>query len=121
MLDPSLQDAVPPILDLLDSLDSDNPFRPLDPSEHRRKTYQAVIRLLLAESRRQPNPDERRTQPIIAVFEDLHWYDTLTLGLLNELVVQARDARLLLVVSYRPEYDDGEIARTIASYVSILS
>jgi class 3 adenylate cyclase/tetratricopeptide (TPR) repeat protein len=106
MLDPSLQDAVPPILDLLDSLDSDNPFRPLDPSEHRRKTYQAVIRLLLAESRRQPNPDEHRTQPIIAVFEDLHWYDTLSVGLLNELVVQARDARLLLLVSYRPEYDD---------------
>jgi len=104
MLDPSL--LVPPILDLLDSLDSHNPFRSSDPSEHRRKTYQAVIRLLFTESRRQPNPDESRTQPIIAVFEDLHWYDTLTLGLLNELVVQARDARLLLVVSYRPEYDD---------------
>jgi class 3 adenylate cyclase/tetratricopeptide (TPR) repeat protein len=102
-LDPSLQDAIPPILDLLDSLDRHNPFRSLDPSEHRRKTYQAVIRLLLTESRRQSNPDEGR---IIAVFEDLHWYDTLTIGLLNELVVQARDERLLLVVSYRPEYED---------------
>jgi class 3 adenylate cyclase/tetratricopeptide (TPR) repeat protein len=105
-LDPSLQDAVPPILDLLDSLDGDHPFRSLDPFEHRRRTYQAFIRLLLTESRTQPKPGESRRQPIIAVFEDLHWYDTLTLGLLNELVVSARDTRLLLVVSYRPEFRD---------------
>ena len=106
MLDRSLLDALPPILDLLDALESHHPFRSLDSSEHRRKTYQAVIRLLLSESRRQPTPDESRRQPIIAVFEDLHWYDSLTIGLLNELVVQARDARLLLIVSYRPEYGD---------------
>jgi class 3 adenylate cyclase/tetratricopeptide (TPR) repeat protein len=96
-LDPSLQDAVPPILDLLDSLDGDHPFRSSDPSEHRRKTYDAVIRLLLTESRRQPS---------IAVFEDLHWYDTLTLGSLNQLVVSAHNARLLIIVTYRPEYVD---------------
>jgi class 3 adenylate cyclase/tetratricopeptide (TPR) repeat protein len=96
-LDPSLQDAVPPILDLLDSLDGDHPFRSFDPYEHRRKTYNAIIRLLLTESLR---------QPIIAIFEDLHWYDTLTLGALNELVVSAHNARLLIIVSYRPEYGD---------------
>ena len=45
-------------------------------------------------------------QPVVAVFEDLHWSDALTLGLLNELVVAAQNARLLLVVSYRPEYRD---------------
>src|SRR5262249_15490631 len=45
-------------------------------------------------------------QPVVAVFEDLHWNDSLTLGLLNELVVGAKNARLLLVVSYRPEYRD---------------
>jgi class 3 adenylate cyclase/tetratricopeptide (TPR) repeat protein len=105
-LDPSLQDSVPPILDLLDALDSHHPIYSLEPSERRQKTYQAVIRLLLTESRRQPNPDGSRRQPVIAVFEDLHWYDTLTLGLLNELVVSAQNARLLLVVSYRPEFGD---------------
>lgn len=101
-LDPSLQDAVPPILDLLDSLDSDHPFRSLDPSEHRRKTYQAVIQLLLSES---------CSRPVLAVFEDLHWYDTLTLGLLDELVVSARNARLLIIVTYRPEHGDHWINR----------
>ncbi len=96
-LDPALQDSLPPLLDLLDALDGDHPFRSLDPPQHRQYTYQAVTRLLVRES---------RVQPVIAVVEDLHWNDALTLGLLNELVVAAQNARLLLVVNYRPEYRD---------------
>src|SRR5579862_1777526 len=96
-LNPSLQDAILPVLDLLNALDDDHPFHSLDPQQHRQNTYQAVTRLLLSET---------RVQPVIAIFEDLHWYDSLTLGLLSELVVRAQDARLLLVVSYRPEYRD---------------
>ncbi len=96
-LDPSLQDAIPPLLDLLDALDDEHPFRSLDPLQHRQYTYQAVTRLLLSES---------RVQPVVAVVEDLHWNDPLTLGLLTELVAAAQNARLLLVVSYRGEYRD---------------
>jgi class 3 adenylate cyclase/tetratricopeptide (TPR) repeat protein len=96
-LNPSLHDAILPVLDLLNALDDDHPFRSLDPQQHRQSTYQAITRLLLSEN---------RVQPIIAIFEDLHWYDSLTLGLLGELVVRAQDSRLLLVVSYRPEYRD---------------
>jgi class 3 adenylate cyclase/tetratricopeptide (TPR) repeat protein len=96
-LDSELQDALPPLLDLLDALDDEHPFRSLDPIHHRQYTYQAVTRLLLSET---------RVQPVLAVVEDLHWNDALTLGLLNELVVATQDARLLLVVNYRPEYRD---------------
>jgi tetratricopeptide (TPR) repeat protein len=96
-LDPSLQDAIPPLLDLLDSLDEKDPFRSLDLAQHRQYTYQAVVRLLLS---------ELGVQPVVAVFEDLHWNDSLSLGLMNELIVAAQDARLLVVVSYRPEYTD---------------
>jgi class 3 adenylate cyclase/tetratricopeptide (TPR) repeat protein len=96
-LDAALQDSAPPLLDLLDALDDAHPFRSLDPIQHRHYTYQAVTRLLLSET---------RVQPLVAVLEDLHWNDTLTLGLLNELVVAAENARLLLVVNYRPEYRD---------------
>jgi class 3 adenylate cyclase/tetratricopeptide (TPR) repeat protein len=96
-LDQSLQDAIPPVLDLLDSLDEDHPFRSLDLVRHRTYTYQAVVRLLLSES---------RVQPVVAVFEELHWNDSLSLGLLNEVVVAAQDSHLLLVVCYRPEYRD---------------
>jgi len=96
-LDPSLQDEIPPVLDLLDVLDHEHPFRSLDPLQHRQQTYQAVTRLLLSEN---------RVQPVVAVFEDLHWNDSLTLGLLNDLVVGAQHVRFLLVASYRPVYRD---------------
>jgi class 3 adenylate cyclase/tetratricopeptide (TPR) repeat protein len=96
-LDPALQDSLPPLLDLLDALDDEHPFRSLDPPQHRQYTYQAITRLLLRES---------RVQPVVAVIEDLHWNDALTLGLLNELVVATQNASLLLVVNYRPEYRD---------------
>ena len=96
-LDQSLREAIPPLLDLLDSLDENHPFRSLDLVQHRQQTYQAVVRLLLSES---------RVQPVVAVFEELHWNDSLSIGLLNAVVVAAQDSRLLLVVCYRPEYRD---------------
>ena len=96
-LDPALHDAIPPMLDLLDALDEEHPFQSLDRAQHRQYTYQAFVRLLLSET---------RVQSVVAVFEDLHWNDALSLGLLNELVGDAKDARLLLVVSYRPEFRD---------------
>ncbi len=96
-LDPSLQDAILPVLDLLNALDDEHAFRSLDPSQHRQRTYQAVTRLLLSEN---------RVQPVNAIFEDIHWYDSLTLGLLNDLVIRALDARLLLVVTCRPEHKE---------------
>src|SRR5262249_3459637 len=86
-LDAALHDAIPPVLDLLDALDDDNPFRSLDVIQRRQSTYQAIVRLLFSQS---------RVRPVIAVFEDLHWYDSLSLGLLNDVVVAAQDARLLL-------------------------
>jgi tetratricopeptide (TPR) repeat protein len=96
-LDPALRDSLPPLMDLLDALEDEHPFRSLDPILHRRHTYQAVTGLLLRES---------RVQPVVAVIEDLHWIDALTAGLLNELVGAARDAALLLLVTYRPDHAD---------------
>ena len=96
-LDPTLQDSLPPLLDLLDALNGGHPFRSLDPVLHRQHTYQAVTRLLLRET---------SVQPVVAIVEDLHWNDALTLGLLKELVVAAQNARLLLIVTYRPDYRD---------------
>lgn len=96
-LDPTLREIIPPLLDLLDALDDEHPFRSLDPLLRRRLTYEAVIQLLLNES---------RVRPVVALIEDLHWIDAITLGLLNELVIAARNARLLLVITYRPDYSD---------------
>ncbi|HEY3068265.1 MAG TPA: adenylate/guanylate cyclase domain-containing protein [Methylomirabilota bacterium] len=101
-LDSSLEEILPPLWHLLDALPDDHRFRWLDPLQHRQQTYQAVIRVLMSEV---------RARPVVAVFEDLHWTDSLTLGLLNELVTTAPSARLLLLVSYRPEHQDDWKAR----------
>jgi class 3 adenylate cyclase/tetratricopeptide (TPR) repeat protein len=102
MLDDSLQEAISPIFDLLEALPEEHPFRSLEPMQRRQQTIRAVARLMLCES---------RIQPVIAVFEDLHWNDSLTLGLLKGLIANLVDARVLLLVSYRPEFNDEWKAR----------
>ena len=43
-------------------------------------------------------------QPLLLVFEDLHWIDSETQALLDTLVESLPTAQLLLLASYRPEY-----------------
>src|SRR5207237_4943773 len=44
-------------------------------------------------------------QPLLLVFEDLHWIDAETQALLDSLVESLPTARILLLVNYRPEYE----------------
>ena len=94
-LDETLQDAIPPLLALLDALPDDSPFLRLDPPQRRQRTLAALKRVLLRES---------QVQPVLVVFEDLHWIDSETQALLDSLVESLPTARLLLLVNYRPEY-----------------
>ena len=94
-LDPALESVAGPILHLLDVLPEDHPFRSLDPLQHRQQTYEAIARLLVGES---------QDQPLVVLFEDLHWHDSLTLGLLDELVARAQQERILIVATHRPEH-----------------
>src|SRR5262249_8742482 len=50
---------------------------------------------------------ESEVQPLVVVFEDLHWIDGETQTLLDGLVESLPAARLLLLVNYRPEYRHG--------------
>ena len=102
-LDETLQDTVPALLALLDALPEDSPFLTLDPSQRRQRTLAALKRLLLRES---------QVQPLLLVFEDLHWIDTETQALLDSLVESLPTARLLLLVNYRPEYQHGWGSKT---------
>jgi class 3 adenylate cyclase/tetratricopeptide (TPR) repeat protein len=102
-LDPALQDAVPAVLALLDALPEDSPFLTLDPPQRRQRTLDALTRVLLRES---------QEQPLLLVFEDLHWIDSETQALLNSLVESLPSARLLLLVNYRPEYQHGWGSKT---------
>jgi class 3 adenylate cyclase/tetratricopeptide (TPR) repeat protein len=94
-LDDLLQDTIPALLTLLDALPADHPFQHLDPQQRRQRTLAALKRVLLRES---------QVQPVLVVFEDLHWIDSETQALLDSLVESLPTARLLLLVNYRPEY-----------------
>src|SRR5215510_7720765 len=102
-LDEALQDTMPALLALLDVLPEDSPFLTLDPPQRRRRTLDALKRVLLRES---------QVQPLLLIFEDLHWIDTETQALLDSLVERLPTARLLLLVNYRPEYQHGWGSKT---------
>jgi predicted ATPase/class 3 adenylate cyclase len=102
-LDEALQDTLPPLLALLDALPDDSPFHQLDPPQRRQRTLTALKRVLLRES---------QVQPLLLVFEDLHWIDSETQALLDSLVESLPTVRLLLLVNYRPEYQHGWGSKT---------
>jgi class 3 adenylate cyclase/tetratricopeptide (TPR) repeat protein len=97
-LDRVLEPALPALLGLLDVPVEDSEWQRLEPSQRRQRTLDGVKRLLLRES---------QVQPLIVMFEDLHWIDTETQALLDSLVESLPTARLLLLVNYRPEYQHG--------------
>ena len=102
-LDESLQETLPALLSLLDALPEDSPFLTLDPPQRRQRTLDGLKRILLRES---------QVQPLLLVFEDLHWIDSETQALLDSLIDSLPTARLLLLVNYRPEYQHGWGSKT---------
>ncbi len=97
-LDRALEPSLPALLSLLDVPAEDPQWERLDPPERRQRTLDGVKRLLLRES---------QIQPLLVIFEDLHWVDPESQALLDSLVESLPTARLLLLVNYRPEYQHG--------------
>src|SRR5262249_46836679 len=102
-LDRQLEACILPILWLLDVPIEDETWNGLDPAQRRQRILDAVKRVLLRES---------QAQPLMVVFEDLHWIDAETQALLDNLVESLPTARLLLLVNYRPEYSHGWGSKT---------
>jgi class 3 adenylate cyclase/predicted ATPase len=102
-LDETLQETIPALLWLLDVLPDDSPFRTFEPPQRRQRTLEALKRVLLRES---------QVQPLLLVFEDLHWIDAETQALLDSLIESLPTARLLLLLNYRPEYQHGWNSKT---------
>jgi class 3 adenylate cyclase/tetratricopeptide (TPR) repeat protein len=97
-LDPALDPTLPALLSLLEVPVEDPHWQALDPSQRRQRTLDALKRLLLRES---------QGQPLVLVFENLHWIDAETQAFLDGLVESLPAARILMLVNYRPEYQHG--------------
>jgi class 3 adenylate cyclase/tetratricopeptide (TPR) repeat protein len=109
-LDRQLEPCVTPILWLLDVPMEDETWERLDPPQRRLRVLDGVKRLLLRES---------QIQPVMVLFEDLHWIDAETQALLENLVESLPTARLLLLVNYRPEYGHGWGSKTYYRQIQV--
>ena len=94
-VDPALAPALPAFLDLMRVPFDDADWRGAEPGQRRERTLDGIQRLLLQQS---------RTRPLLLVFEDLHWVDSPTQEVLDRLVEVLPGSRVLVLVTYRPEY-----------------
>ena len=102
-LDRALEPLLPPLLALLDQPIDDAQWQRLDPPQRRRQTLDALKRLWLREA---------QAQPLVLVFEDLHWIDSETQEFLNGMLDSVPASKLLLLFNYRPEYHHPWGSRT---------
>src|SRR6202040_1677265 len=94
-LDPALAETLPYILSLLGIAGAGASLAMMDAQVRRRRTLEAIKRIIIRESLK---------QPLVVIFEDLHWIDAETQELLDLLVDSVASARVLMLVNYRPEY-----------------
>ena len=97
-LERSLEDTLPYLFALMGIDDPASSLQQMDPQVRRQRTFSALNKLFLRESSK---------QPLIVIFEDLHWIDNETQGVLDALSEAEANASILLLVNYRPEYSDN--------------
>jgi predicted ATPase len=95
ILDRSLEDMLPYLFNLLGIVGGEDPLAQMDGQIKKRRTLDAIKRILLRES---------MNQPLMVIFEDLHWMDGESESLLKLLADAIATSKILLLVNYRPEY-----------------
>jgi len=110
MLDPSLDETRPYLFSLLGTVDGGDPLAQMDGQIRKRRTLEAIKRIVLRES---------LNQPLMVIFEDLHWIDDQTQELLNLLADSIGTATILFLVNYRPEYSHQWNSKTYYTQVRL--
>jgi predicted ATPase/class 3 adenylate cyclase len=80
------------------SLPNDGRYPQLDltPQQRRQKTLEALVSQLEALARQ---------TPVLMIFEDAHWTDPTSLEVFGRVVGRTQTLRVLLIVTFRPEFD----------------
>jgi predicted ATPase len=94
-LDRTLEDTLSYLFALFGLANEKDALAGMDANVRKRRTLEAIKRIILRES---------FNQPLILICEDLHWIDEQTQEFLNLLADSIGTAKILLLVNYRPEY-----------------
>jgi class 3 adenylate cyclase/tetratricopeptide (TPR) repeat protein len=94
-LERTLEEKLPYFFSLLGIVEGDDLLGQMDTQVRRQRTFDAIRRVILRES---------VNQPLMLMFEDLHWVDDETQMLLSLLADSIAGSRVLLLLNYRPEY-----------------
>ena len=87
-----------------------NPTLELDPQQRRQKTLEALTAQVEALS---------RSNPVLMFFEDVHWTDPTSLEALGRTVDRLKTLRVLLIITYRPEFEPPWIGRPHVTALNI--
>jgi transcriptional regulator with AAA-type ATPase domain/tetratricopeptide (TPR) repeat protein len=101
---------LPPLLQFLGRLPPTHPFSLLPPADRRRRSIDAVVRLLVAEC---------RVTPVILAVEDLQWIDRETQAVLRSLALVTPVTRLLVIVTHRTDYDRTWLGSSSVAEISL--
>src|SRR5512140_3402426 len=82
----------------------------MDPQQRRQKTLEALTAQVEALSRQ---------KPVLMIFEDAHWTDPTSLETFGRVVDRIRSLRVLLIVTFRPEFEAPWIGRPYVTALTI--
>jgi predicted ATPase len=92
------------------SNDGRYPTFDLTPQQRRQRTLEALISQLEALAGQ---------SPVLMIFEDAHWTDPTSLEVFSRVVDRIETLRVLLIVTFRPEFDPPWMGRSHATAMTI--
>jgi len=90
--------------------DGRHPALGLTPQQQRQKTLQALVSQIEALTRQ---------TPVLMIFEDAHWTDPTSLEVLDLVVERIQTLPVLLIVTFRPEFEPPWIGRPYVTFLAI--
>jgi predicted ATPase len=86
------------------------PMLELEPQQRRQRTLEALVLQVAALSRQ---------NPVLMIFEDAHWTDPSSLELFGRMVDRIPSLRVMLIVTFRPEFEPQWIGRRYVTALTI--
>jgi len=109
-LDKRLTGMLPPLEELLSLKVEDEQYLMLEPQQKRAKVFEAIWSLLIRES---------QNRPLVLAVEDLQWIDKTSEEFLGYIIARLGGARIMLIILYRPEYNNPWTSKTYYSQIRV--